>query len=423
MKFLIKTVLVLIVLGIVGAGAYFYFKTRWNVPTKFRKAEIVRGDISSVVNASGTVQPVLRVSIGSVVSGPVKELNVDFNSKVKKDQILATIDPRIYEATVARDRAALATQRAEIERAKAQLQQAVNDEQRALAFRAENADYISDAEMDQYKFNRIALQAQLKVAEAAVQQAEGSLQNSETNLKYTEIRSPVDGVVIDRKIDPGQTLAASFQTPEMFIVAPEMDKRMYVNAAVDEADIGQIRNAQEKKQKVHFTVDAYPEDLFDGDIYQIRLNPTTTQNVVTYTVVVEARNPDMKLLPGMTATLSFKVDECRDVLKIPNAALRFYPKQEQVRPQDHKLLEGIDEANPANNDEQDPDTSATQPPATERAKAGRQRHRRHVWVVDGDFLRAVPIVTGLSDYQYTQLVSGDLKKGQELVTGVDTTAK
>jgi HlyD family secretion protein len=425
MRTLIKTVLVLTVLGALGALGYPYVTALWKERhrPRYRQTAVVRGDVVSVINATGTVQPVLRVSVGSFVSGPVRELHVDFNAKVSKDQVMAELDPRIYEASVARDQAALATQRAEVERAKAQLQQAKNDEKRAQAFRAENADYISDTEMDQYTFNRQALEAQLKVAEAAVQQAEGSLKNSQTNLDYTKIRAPVDGIVIDRKIDKGQTLAASFQTPELFVVAPEMDKRMLVYASVDEADIGLIREAKERKQKVDFTVDAYPEDLFEGEISQIRLNPTTTQNVVTYTVVVEAPNPELKLLPGMTATLSFKVAERKDVLKVPNSALRFYPKVEQVRKEDRKLLEGTATESPANHDEDQTDTSQTQRPAAERVKVGRKRNQRHVWVVDGEFLRAVPVTTGLVDYEYTELIRGELKEKQELVTDLDTSTR
>ena len=172
-----------------------------------------------------------------------------------------------------------------------------------------NKRYISETEMDKYRFSRQMLEAQLLVAQASVQQAEGNMGTSKMYLEYTKIISPVDGVVIDRKIDAGQTLAAQFQTPEMFVVAPGMEKRMYVYASVDEADIGLIRDAQKNEHEVTFTVDAYPDDLFTGKIFQVRVNPTTTQNVVTYTVVVVAPNPERKLLPGMTANLSFQIEK------------------------------------------------------------------------------------------------------------------
>ena len=163
---------------------------------------------------------------------------------------------------------------------------------------------------------------------------------AETNLTYTTIRSPVDGVVIDRKVDAGQTVAAQFQTPVLFVVAPDLEKKVYVYASVDEADIGLIRDAQIARQPVIFTVDAYPKDTFQGKIFQVRLNPTTIQNVVTYTVVVESPNPQLKLLPGMTANLIFQIEIHASVPTIPNAALRFYPRPDQVRQSDRAILTG-----------------------------------------------------------------------------------
>ena len=410
MKTLVK---ILVVLVLLAAGAYFayprvmaYWKARHRVT--YREAEVTRGEIISVVNATGTVQPVRRVQIGSFVSGPIVELKVDFNTSVKKGDLLAKIDPRLYEANVARDRAALATRKAEVARAEAQLEQATNDEKRAQSLRAENSNFISEAELDQLKFNRRALEALLEVAKAEVLQAQASLENSQANLGYTNIVAPVDGVVIDRKVDQGQTVAASFQTPELFTIAPEMEKKMHVFASVDEADIGLVREAKRRNERVQFTVDAYPDDLFEGQVYQIRINPTTTQNVVTYPVVVEAPNPDLKLLPGMTANLSFQIEKHENVLRIPNAALRFYPASEQVRPEDRKLLEGAEDKAPE-------EGSLS---ASDKVKAKQERDRRHVWVVEGDFLRAIPVVVGLSDNKYTELVQGALEVGRKLVTAV-----
>lgn len=419
MKLLLKLLLVLSILAGTGYFALPYAKAYWKQrnATKYREAEVTRGEIVSVVNATGTVKPVLQVQVGSFVSGPIEDLFVDYNSEVKQGDLLAKIDSRIYDAAVARDAATLAIRKADVERVKAQLQQAVNDEQRAMALRAEGENYISQTEIDRYKFARIALEAELTVAEAGVDQAEANLKNSKANVDYTEIRSPVDGIIIDRKIDPGQTLAAQFQTPEMFVVAPDMEKKMHVFVSVDEADIGLIRDAQSRQQKASFVVDAYPDELFEGTIHQIRVNPTTTQNVVTYTVVIEAPNPDRKLLPGMTANVSFEIGRRKDVLKIPNAALRFYPKAEQVRQQDRKLLEGDQE----NQDSQGKDDGYTeiQQPASQRARANQERNRRHVWAREGEFLRAIEIVMGLNDYRHTEAVSGDLQTGQKLVTGIE----
>lgn len=423
MKRLVIFLVILVILGLLGSGVYFgapvvmaalKARNRQN----FRESAVEEGDIISVVNATGTIQPVLRVSVGSFVSGPVKEILVDYNSEVKRGDLLATIDPRIYQANVARDEAALATRKAELSRIEANLQQARNDEDRAEALRAENEGYISDAEMDQVRFNRLSLEAQLQVAQAAILQAEANLENSQVNLAYTKITSPVDGVVIDRKIDPGQTLAASFQTPEMFVVAPDMRKTMRVFASVDETEIGRIREAQQRREKVEFTVDSYPDDLFEGTVAQIRINPTTTQNVVTYPVVVEAPNPDLKLLPGMTATISFRIETRTKIRKIPNAALRYYPLREHVRPADHKIYDGAAAAGQRNGDEEQ-DQTESNPSAAEKTEANRQRDRRHVWVVDGEQLRAVEVVTGVSDNRFTELVDGKLKPGDKLVTGID----
>lgn len=378
----------------------------------YREAEVTRGKIVAVVNATGTIKPVRSVQVGTFVSGPIETILVDFNAEVKKGELLAKIDQRIYQANVARDKAALATQQATLEQTKAKLQQAVNDEKRAQHLRAQDKGFISDTEMDQFKFNRLALAAQIAVCDASVEQARANLDMSLANLEYTEIRSPVDGVVIERKIDPGQTVAASFQTPDLFIVAPDMRKEIHVHASVDESDIGLIREAQANGIPVRFTVDAYPDDLFQGKIYQIRKNSTTIQNVVTYPVVVSAENPDLKLLPGMTANISFQVAERADKLRVPNAALRFFPQREQVRPEDRKLLEGA--VQPEEIDEHAADGRS----AEEKAEGRRARNRRHVWFHDGEFLQAVEVITGVSDSKYTEVVSGNVHQGQKPVTGI-----
>ena len=415
MKLLLKTA---ILLGVLGAGTYFayapvmaYWKSRNKV--YFRTAEVERGEIVSVVNSTGTIQPVLRVEVGSFVSGPIKDLFADFNQEVAEGDVLAKIDPRLYEAAVARERASLKTRKAEIARVDALLEQATKEEKRALELRARHKDFISDTELDQIVANRKSLKAQLEVAEAAVDQAQANLENAALNLEYTDIRSPVAGRVIDRKIDRGQTLAAQFQTPQLFVVAPNMEEEMYVFASVDEADIGLIRNAKDCDALVEFTVDAYPDDLFTGKIDEIRFNPTTVQNVVTYPVVVKAPNPGLKLLPGMTANISFQIEKRADVLKVPNAALRFYPERDAVREEDRKLLEG------GGDDETDSEIDNRS--AAEEAKARKERNRRHVWIIEGELLRAVAIETGISDSQFTELVAGELKMGQKLVTGVSQT--
>ena len=378
---------------------------------EFTEDEVDRGTITYVVNATGEVQPVLRVSVGSFVSGPITDLFVDFNDHVKKDQLLAKIDPRIYQAAVERDTAALATRQADVENVQAKLQQALNDEDRARRLRAENKDYLSQTEMDRFHYNRVSLDAQLKVAEASVLQAKANLSNSMANLEYTDILSPVEGIVIERMIDPGQTLAAQFQAPELFIVAPDMVQKMHIFASVDETEIGLMKQAQESGQPVTFTVDAYPEDLFEGTIEQIRLSATNTQNVITYPVVVAAPNPDLKLMPGMTATLSFQIEKKEDILRVPKPALRYYPDKKLVREEDHEILEGAGR-------QESVDENEEQQSAEQRRESGQKRNRRHVWVKDGEFLRAIEVLTGIDDNKYAEVVTGDLKVGMKLITGV-----
>ncbi len=417
-KWIIIALVVLVPCGLLALAAPrvgTYWKERHRV--KYREVEVSRGNIVYVVNSTGTVQPVLKVIVGTFVSGPIAELLVDFNEHVKKGQLLARVDPRIYEASVSRDKASMATAKANVIKVTALLEQAKHDEQRAKDLREINEEYLADTMMDQYKYNRMSLEADLDIAKASVKQAEASLENSEANLGYTRITSPVDGIVIDRKIDEGQTLAAQFTTPELFIVAPEMDKHMYVYASVDEADMGFIRDAAARKQPVEFTVDAYPEDLFKGEVHQIRMNPTVLQNVVTYPVVVKAPNPDLKLMPGMTADISFQVKESKDVVRIPNAALRFYPKPEQVCEEDKSILEGDKKKNPEEEDEAG--GVVEEHSAADVAEAGKQRHKRHVWVVDGELLRAVEVTIGVSDSKFSELISGDIKPQQKLVSGIE----
>ncbi|MFK8111929.1 MAG: efflux RND transporter periplasmic adaptor subunit [Rubripirellula sp.] len=414
MRKLLKFLLFVGVVSAVGFASYKPAMKYWRERNKvtWDTAEIVRGDVTRYVNSTGTIKPVLSVSVGSFVSGPIVELNVDFNDEVQKGQVMAKIDPRLFTANVERDMATLATREAEVERNEAQLQQSLNSYQRGQRLRETNEDFLSDREMDALVFEVKALQAQRKLAKALILQATASLENSRANLQYTEIRSPVDGVVIDRKIDPGQTLAAQFQTPELFVVAPDLREKVHVFASVDEADIGLIQKAKAESRPVNFNVDAHPDELFDGEIEQIRVSSVTTQNVVTYPVVIAASNSDLKMLPGMTASISFEVDSKKDVPKIPNEALRFYPEDiSLVRKEDQGLLDGSRWS--SSSEEKDEEEMS----AAEKAKARKERNKRHVWVVDGDKLKAVEIYTGLTENRFTELLSGDLKVGDKLVTG------
>ncbi|MCA9193970.1 MAG: efflux RND transporter periplasmic adaptor subunit [Planctomycetales bacterium] len=416
MRTFIKLVIGLAILGGICVAAYYpiakYLKERNKVT--YRTSKVTEGSLTFNVNATGTVEPVLRVTVGAVVSGNVNELFVDFNDRVEQNQLMARIDPKIYESNVQRDQAMLDTRLAEVKRAEAKLQQAVNSEQRARKLTEGGSSFLSETEVEELQFSRMAAEADLSVAQTAVKQATANLENSKTNLEYTEIRSPVDGIVVDRKIDVGQTLASQFQTPELFIVAPELDCRVYIFASVDEADIGLIRDAQTQSQPVNFSVDAYPNIVFEeGKILEVRLSSSTEQNVVTYPVVVETPNPDMKLLPGMTANLSFQIENVDKCLKVPNAALRFYPPNRKlVHPDDHAILDGV-ESSKQESLSQNPEAQSV----TESAVINRARNRRHVWVVENDLLRAREVEVGISDSRFSELVSGDLDEGDELVVG------
>ena len=419
MKSLIRWLVILLILSGMGYGIYVptqqYLAKRNQVV--WRTEKVSEGTIKSMVNSTGTIKPKLEVAVGCFVSGPVIELNANYNQEVKEGEILAKIDPQLYQANVTRDEASLENREADVDRVRAQLQQAKNDEKRAIALRSEDSTFIAQAEMDKYKFARLALEAQLTSAITAVKQAKATLDNSRANLGYTVIKATLDGMILSRKIDPGQTVAASFQTPELFKIAPDMRKEMYVHANVDEADIGLIKAAQREQYPVSFTVDAYPDELFEGRVFEVRLNYGTSQNVVTYPVIVSAPNPDLKLLPGMTASISFQVANRENVIKIPNAALRFYPDARHVRPEDIPILEGHHEQTSERNDD-DAQQSDKTLSAAERSQLRKERDRRHVWVQDGTKLRAISVVTGLSDSRYTELIEGDLHSGDVLVTGI-----
>jgi HlyD family secretion protein len=413
MKTLLKVLVVLGILGGIGYASYpplmAYLANRNK--TEWRLQTVELGDIVQAVNSTGKVEPIKRVSVGATVSGPIAELLVDFNTKVTAGQVLARIDPRLYKSGMERDMATLRTRQAEVARAEAMLQQATNDERRSGQLNKTRDGFISEAEIDQFRFARMMREAELQVAEMNVEQAQAQLDNSQANLAYTEIQAPCDGIVIDKKIDVGQTLAAQFQTPEMFVVAPEMDQRMHIYASVDEADIGWIRRAQELGQLVRFTVDAYPDELFDqGRIVQVRLSSKEEQNVITYPVIVETPNTDLKLLPGMTANLSFQIHKKEKVTKIPNPALRFYPPREKVHPDDVKILDGFE-------DQKQFADSPKMVSADEKAQNSKALSKRHVWVDDGKYLRAREVQIGISDNRYTELIEGELQVGDALVIG------
>lgn len=413
MKSLLKTLALLLVVGGLGFVAYVYGKEYVPLTPQrtFREVEVTEGRIVSVVTSTGTVHPIVTVSVGAFVSGQLKDIHVDFNDEVEKDQLLADIDDRTYKAHCARDRAMLATAKADLKRVEALLQQAKNEEARAKAVEADNPDFISDVELDHVKFQRLSLEAQLEVAQANVQQAEATLQNSTANLENTEIRAPVSGVVIDRRVEPGQTLASQFQVPVLFEIAQDMDREMRITASVDEADIGTILSAFRDERPVRFTVDAYPDELFEGRIIQVRASSKSRESIVTYPVIVSTPNPESKLLPGMTASLEFETNVLEDVMRIPNTALRFLPDAEAVHPEDRGILEELESG--GRSPRSLASRSADEPGEAEVAT-------RLVWKREGNFVRPVRVQIGVSNQDFTEVVGGELKDGDMLVDAVLT---
>jgi HlyD family secretion protein len=282
-------------------------------------ATVDRADILEVVGATGALEAVVTVQVGSQVSGTIQNLYVDFNSHVKKGQVLARLDPSLFEARLGQAKANLISARANVERAKAQASDTQQKFERAKELAAEKLVPLTD--LESAKANNDAALAQLKANEAAVSQAQANVNQADVDLDHTVISTPIDGVVIARNVDVGQTVAASFQAPVLFVIAQDLTK-MRVNAAIDEADVGRV----EPGQDVTFRVDAYPDRPFAGRLEQVRLQPTTVQNVVTYNTIVSVDNDQLKLRPGMTATVSVIVRKADQALRIPASALRYRPE-------------------------------------------------------------------------------------------------
>ena len=313
-----KIIFVVLLAAAAGGGWYVYQKKRpKNVTVAYRTAGVKRDTVVQEIRATGTVQPIKEVTVGTQVNGRILNLYVDFNSIVTANQIVALIDPAVYEANHAKDCAQLSSNQSNVELIAVRLALAEKD----LARKTElaNRNMLSKADLDIVRAERDALAAQAKIAAAAVEQSKASVKLSKTNLDYCTIRSPVNGVVIARNVDEGQTVVSSMNAQKLFQIATDL-KRIQVEASIPEADVGLIRT----NQPVDFTVDAY-RDGFSGVVKQIRLASTTVQNVVTYPVIVEADNPGEKLFPGMTANINVEVARKENALVIPAAALRFAP--------------------------------------------------------------------------------------------------
>jgi HlyD family secretion protein len=345
---------------------------------------VTTGDVTQTVTANGTMNPVGLVNVGTQVSGTVKRLHVDFNDKVQAGQVLLELDPTTTRAAVEQSSGELANAEATLRLARAE---------EARMRELFGQEYVSRQDLDK------AIQAR-EAAQAQVRTGRGKLMRDRANLGYTVIRSPVAGVVVSREVDLGQTVAASFQTPTLFKIARDLS-RMQIDSNVAEADIGKVRVGQ----TVHFSVDAFQDRKFEGRVQQIRLAPITQQNVVTYNVVVEVSNPDLVLMPGMTAYLSIVTDRSENVLLVPNAALRFRPAESADAPR----ASSAGQARAANGGNAG---AGRRIPGTRRGGAG-AAPKVHV-IRDGELV-AVPLELGISDGRRTVIRSGALKEGDQVV--------
>jgi HlyD family secretion protein len=428
-----KKILIIVgVLLVIGIGVFLLLRGSEN-GQKFKTAPVTRGNLKATVTATGTLNAVTTVLVGTQVSGTIKQIYADFNSSVKKGQLIAEIDPATFQAQVEQQRANLMASKANVAKAKTALADAERTMQRNKELFAKS--FIARSDLDTAETNYDSSRAQVNVNEAQVAQTEAALKTSEINLHYTKIVSPVDGVVVSRNVDVGQTVAASFQTPTLFTIAQDLTK-MQVDTSVDEADIGKAVLGQD----VEFSVDAYPDRTFKGTVSQIRIAPITVQNVVTYDVVVKVDNDELKLKPGMTANVSIIVASKSGVLKISNAALRFRPSEkdlgksgaDQVAKEGGKPggAPGKGAGRPGGAQGQEggkpgggaPGKGAGRPGGSPQVEGGGQSDVRTagqrsyaVWIAEGGKPKRVPVTTGITDGAFTEVTSGDLREGQELI--------
>jgi HlyD family secretion protein len=369
------------VLAVTATLAAYYRANGDTVAPQYTTAPAVRGDVVQTVEATGTLRAVTTVQVGSQVSGTIRSLHADFNSLVRKGQVIARLDPSLLQAQVDQAEATIVRLEADVERARVALEDARVKLGRGRGLFAQGLVPAVDVETAESTARQA--EAALKAAQAQVTQARAALDQNRVNLGHTVITSPVDGIVISRNVDVGQTVAASLSSPTLFVIANDLT-RMQVDASVDEADVGRIQAGQ----GVTFRVDAYPMETFTGRVVQVRLQPVVQQNVVSYVTVIDVPDSGGRLKPGMTATVTIEVARADDVLRVPNAALRFQPPAAAV-------------ASPA-----------SRPSA---AGCGGQ-----VWTLHDGLLQPIAVTTGPSDGTATAVLAGDLRENMPVVTGVVT---
>ena len=437
-------------LVVVAIAVFGAFQFKGNDKPQYFTAKVDRGDIREVVEATGTINAVTTVQVGSQVSGTISRLNADFNSQVKKGQVVAQIDPSLFEGSLLQAKADLANAKANLVASQANLEKSQATALQTRADYVRNAGLakdgvVSQQQLDLAKANADTADAEVSAAKATITQAIAQVQQkqaavtvAQTNLDYTTIHAPIDGTVIARSVDVGQTVAASLQAPTLFTIAQDLTK-MQVYASTDESDVGMIHTGQ----IVTFKVDAFPKDTFSGRVSQVRLNATTVQNVVTYNTIIDFDNPDLKLFPGMTAYITIPVADAANTLRVPNGALRYKPDlpADQIRAlyKQYGLTTGQQAGTPTASTQGAGDTGAaskqrrahpegTQGGGEGASSAAQTRTPRVdvavVWKLRPDkTLEPVRIRTGITDHtvtQVAQILKGELNDGDELVTGAMT---
>lgn len=409
------------------AGLVWKLRAPSQPEVRFETAPAERGRLSSHVTSSGTLSALVTVQVGSQVSGRIDKLLVDFNSPVKKGEVIARIDPLMFEAEVRKARANVAAASGNLSRSRAEAELAERQRARAQALNAEGL--ASKADLDTAEAGAISARAQVEALKGTLEQARAALNQAEINLAYTTIKSPIDGVVISRSVDVGQTVAASLSAPTLFTIAEDL-RKMQVDTFVAEADVGKLRAGMTAR----FTVDAFPGRRFKGTVREIRNAPQTVQNVVTYDAVIDVENPELELKPGMTANVTVVVTEKDDVLKVPNAALRFRPGPEVIPSASASASAEGERPRRGRNGQRSGEAAAAGPAEVGSAEVGPaavgsaaaappsaggdgegRREQRTVWVLRDGTPQAVRIRTGITDGTSTEVVEGELREGEQLI--------
>lgn len=399
----IKIIVIIVAVVVLGTAGYLLFWNGNGNSIVYQTEKVSRGDISIQVRATGTINPLRTVRVGSQVSGTIAKLFADFNTVVRQGEIIALIDSTFLSASVKEAEANRERNAAQMNEAKRSL-----DRMRELFSKA----LVAQAEMD-------AAQTAFEAAQAGLKQSEAALDRARVNLRYSVIRAPIDGVVISRDVDVGQTVAASLQAPQLFSIANDLS-RMQVEASVDEADIGQIMQGQE----VAFTVDAYPELQFAGTVTQVRLAPINVQNVITYTVVIDVPNPDLRLRPGMTATVSILIERHENALRISTLAIRFQPPASIVEKYEARREEkagSLTKSTSSDTTRGERRRGMMREGGRKRSEGTSQRSSRptRIWVMgDGNTIAPVMVRLGLNDTRYMEVLGDEMKEGDEVVIGM-----